>query len=81
MFHAPQAEQARRIVEQAEPALQKALAQLRAGQEFSPLRDTLYDRFMRRPGKPGVLSLFVKADAFRATDACIGCGKCVELCP
>lgn len=24
---------------------------------------------------------FVKADAFRATDACIGCGKCVELCP
>ena len=46
MFNAPQAEQARRIVEQAEPALQKALAQVRAGQEFSPLRDTLYDRFM-----------------------------------
>ena len=28
MFHAPQKEQARRIVEQAEPALQKALAQV-----------------------------------------------------
>ena len=58
MFNAPQKEQARSIVEQAEPALQKALAQVRAGQEFSaterhPLRP-LYER----PGKPGVLSLF-----------------------
>ena len=25
--------------------------------------------------------LFVKAEAFRAEDTCIGCGKCVELCP
>ena len=81
MFHAPQAEQARRIVEQAEPALQKVLAQVRAGQEFSPLRDTLYDRFMSGPVNPVFYRFFVKADAFRATDACIGCGKCMELCP
>ena len=71
MFHAPQAEEARRIVEQAEPALQKALAQVRAGQEFSPLRDTLYDRFMSGPVNPAFYRFFVKADAFRATDACI----------
>ncbi len=30
---------------------------------------------------PVFYRFFVKADAFRATDACIGCGKCVELCP
>ena len=58
MFHAPQAEQARRIVEQAAPALQKALAQVRAGQEFSPLRDTPLRPLYEWPGKPGVLSLF-----------------------
>ena len=81
MFNAPQAEQARRIVEQAEPALQKALAQVRAGQEFPPPRDTLYDRFMSGPVNPVFYRFFVKADAFRATDACIGCGKCMELCP
>ena len=81
MFNAPQAEQARRIVEQAEPALQKALAQVRAGQEFSPLRDTLYDRFMSGPVNPAFYRFFVKADAFRATDACIGCGACVAACP
>ena len=81
MFNAPQAEQARRIVEQAEPALQKVLTQLKAGQEFPPPRENLYDRLMSGPVNPVFYRFFVKADAFRATDACIGCGKCVELCP
>ena len=81
MFNAPQKEQARSIVEQAEPALQKVLAQLKAGQEFPPPRENLYDRFMSGPVNPVFYRFFVKADAFRATDACIGCGKCVELCP
>ena len=81
MFNAPQKEQARRIVEQAESALQKVLAQLKAGQEFPPPRENLYDRLMSGPVNPVFYRFFVKADAFRATDACIGCGKCVELCP
>ena len=81
MFNAPQKEQARSIVEQAEPALRKVLAQLKAGQEFPPPRDNLYDRFMSGPVNPAFYRFFVKADAFRATDACIGCGRCVELCP
>ena len=81
MFNAPQKEQARSIVEQAEPALQKVLTRLRAGQEFPPPRENLYDRFMSGPVNPVFYRFFVKADAFRATDACIGCGKCVELCP
>ena len=81
MFNAPQKEQARSIVEQAEPALQKVLTPLKAGQEFPPPRDNLYDRFMSGPVNPVFYRFFVKADAFRATDACIGCGKCVELCP
>ena len=78
MFNAPQKEQARSIVEQAEPALQKVMAQLKAGQEFPPPRENLYDRFMSGPVNPVFYRFFVKADAFRATDACIGCGKCVS---
>ena len=81
MFNAPRKEQARSIVEQAEPALQKVLTRLKAGQEFPPPRDNLYDRLMSGPVNPVFYRFFVKADAFRATDACIGCGKCVELCP
>ena len=81
MFNAPQKEQARSVVEQAEPALQKVLAQLKAGQEFPLLRENIYDRLMSGPVNPVFYRFFVKADAFRATDACIGCGRCVELCP
>ena len=81
MFNAPRNEQARSIVAQAEPALQKVLTRLKAGQEFPPPRETLYDRLMSGPVNPVFYRFFVKADAFRATDACIGCGKCVELCP
>ena len=36
---------------------------------------------MSGPVNPVFYRFFVKADAFRATGACIGCGKCVELCP
>ena len=51
MFNAPQKEQAKSIVEQAKPELQKVLTQLKAGQEFPPPRENLYDRFTppRRP--------------------------------
>ena len=81
MFNAPQKEQAKSIVEQAEPELQKVLTRLRAGQQFPPPRDNLYDRLMSGPVNPVFYRFFVKAEAFRATGACIGCGKCVELCP
>ena len=36
---------------------------------------------MSGPVNPVFYRFFVKAEAFRATDACIGCGRCVELCP
>ena len=81
MFNAPQKEQARSIVEQAEPALQRVLAQLKAGQEFPPPRENLYDRFMSGPVNPIFYKFFVKANAFTASSACIGCGQCAKLCP
>ena len=81
MFNAPRKEQAKSIVEQAEPELQKVLTRLKAGQQFPAPRENLYDRFMSGPVNPVFYRFFVKADAFWATEACIGCGKCVELCP
>ena len=81
MFGVPQADEARRIVAKAEPDIDRAIAALR---EVFPSRrpgTTLYDRLMSGPVNPVFYRFFVKADAFRATDACIGCGKCVELCP
>ena len=62
MFNAPQKEQARSIVEQAEPALQKVLAQLKTGQQFPAPRETFYDRLMSGPVNPAFYRFFVKAD-------------------
>ena len=81
MFNAPQAEQARSIVREAEPKIQNAITHIKAEQEFSAPRNNLYDRFMSSPVNPIFYRFFVKADAFTASDACIGCGKCVRECP
>ena len=81
MFRAPQAEEARSIVERAEPTLEEAIVRIQAGQAFSAPRSNLYDRFMSGPVNPIFYQFFVKADAFQANDACVGCGQCAEKCP
>ncbi len=81
MFSAPQAEEAKKIVEYAEPYIADVIAHIKAGQPFSAPRNNLYDRFMSGPINPIFYRFFVKAKAFRADDACIGCGQCVKNCP
>ena len=81
MFHAPQAAEARAIVEKAEPEIAAVLARLRAGQAFDAPRSNLYDRFMSGPVNPVFYRFCVKADAFYAKDGCTGCGQCARRCP
>lgn len=81
MFNAPQAEEARQIVAGAEPDIDRAVSAIAANQAFPPPRNNLYDRFMSGTVNPIFYSLFVKANAFTAGDACIGCGHCAGLCP
>ena len=81
MFNAPTEEQAEKIVKKAEPAITEAIARIKADEPFSAPRNNLYDRFMSGPINPLFYRLFVKADAFYANSACIGCGKCAEKCP
>lgn len=81
MFDAPKAEEARKIVEEAEPDIEKVIAYIKAGKEFCLPRNNLYDRFMSGPVNPIFYKFFVKANAFQANDSCIGCGQCVKKCP
>jgi len=74
MFSAPQADKARQIVAKAEPDIDRAIADIQADQPFAPTRNNLYDRFMSGPVNPIFYKFFVKADAFTASSACIGCG-------
>lgn len=81
MFNAPEAAEAEKIVAKAEPDIENVIAHIEAGESFPAPRNNLYDRFMSGPVNPIFYRFFVKATAFRAGDACIGCGKCVERCP
>ena len=81
MFGVPQAEEARQIVARAEPDIDRAIDAVRAGKPFAPTRSNLYDRFMSGPVNPIFYACFVKAKAFTAGDACVGCGQCMSRCP
>lgn len=81
MFDAPQAEEARQIVDKAEPGIDRVISAITANQAFPPPRKNLYDRFVSGPVNPIFYSFFVKANAFTAGDACTGCGQCARLCP
>lgn len=81
MFNAPEAEEAGKIVEKAEPDINAAIAHIKAGQAFPVPRNNLYDRIVSGPVNPVFYRFFVKATAFYANSACIGCGKCVRNCP
>lgn len=79
MFNAPRAEEARQIVAKAEPDIDRAASAIAAGQAFPAPRNNLYDRFMSGPVNPIFYTIFVKARAFTAGDACTGCGQCAGL--
>ena len=81
MFSAPQADEAREIVAQAEPSIDRAIAAIQSNQPFAPTRNKLYDRFMSGPVNPIFYKFFVKATAFTVSSACIGCGQCAKRCP
>ena len=81
MLSAPQADKARQIVAKAEPSIDRAIAAIQSNQPFAPTRNKLYDRLMSGPVNPIFYKCFVKADAFTASDACIGCGQCAKRCP
>ena len=67
MFAVPQAEEARKIVEKAEPTIAEVVARLKNGQAFPPPRSNLYDRFMSAAVNPVFYRFIVKAEAFQAS--------------
>ena len=81
LFSAPDKQEAKAIVENAKPAIRSIIDCFRNGMKFPAPRNNLYDRFMSSAVNPIFYKKIVKADAFTVSDACIGCEKCVQLCP
>jgi len=81
MFDAPNWDEAEKIIDKAEPDIQKAGEQIKNDCEFFAPRNNLYDKTMSDIVNPIFYKFCIKAEAFYAKESCIGCGKCVALCP
>lgn len=81
MFKVPDKTEANKIIEAADPVIEKISAMLKNGQSFPALRNTFYGSLMSGAVNPMFYRFSAKAKAFRTDDKCIGCGKCARLCP
>ncbi len=81
MFNAPNINQAKAIVKEAQPAIEKAIACIKKDSSFPMPRHNLYNRIMSGPINSIFYRFIVKANAFQVDSSCIGCGLCVQKCP
>ena len=79
MFPVPTREEARSIVRRADQVVAETAACIVAGEKLPDHSGGLPGRLLSAM-TPAFYRWFVKADAFRATDACCGCGACEKAC-
>lgn len=80
MFNAPEEDEATRIIRAAKRPLVRGIKQIQNKENFVSPKVGIVDKVKSGPTNPLFYKFFVKANDFYATDACIGCGKCTELC-
>lgn len=81
LFTTPAPTEAKHIIDAAEPAIDRVIECIKAGNDLPEKNPSLVDRL-----RSGIVNdLFypttVHATKFRVTDACISCGMCVRACP
>lgn len=81
MFDVPGKEESLKIIKNSESEVEKAINCIAHDTCFPKLNKNLYDKFMSGPVNKIFYSMYVKSDKFFASDKCIGCGKCVSVCP
>lgn len=80
LFSVPEPLEARKIIAAALPTLKQGLERIQQSQDFADLPAGLSSQL-----KSGIINVLfrrfiVKSRSFRSTDACIGCGRCVQSC-
>lgn len=81
MFNTPTADEGQRIIEQAEGVIDRTALQIKSADKL-PKRDiSLRDKVSSGIVNDLFYLFAVNARKFYATDGCISCGKCVDVCP
>lgn len=80
MFAVPDEKEAVRIVKSANPVIEKTAEYIKNGKLLPDKKISTADKLKSGIVNTVFYKLFVKADKFYATDACIGCGRCGAVC-
>ena len=80
MFNVPEDEVAKAIIEKAEPRIKQIINAVSKGGRFPKPKNNALGNILSSTVNP-VFYCKVKADSFYSDDKCIGCGKCVQVCP
>lgn len=80
LFDAPEEAEARKIIERAEPEIDRVSRYITDGEEIPEQSSGVLDRVKSSLVNAVFYSAVVHARKFRVSDDCIGCGKCVKDC-
>ncbi len=80
MFNVPKPSTQQKIIANAEPCIQTGIDCVRKGIDFPPYNARFVQKLKTHIVNPLFYALCVKAKDFYATDDCIGCGKCEQVC-
>lgn len=81
MFSTPTREEALEIIQRAEGVIDGVARTIQRGEAFPKPAISVKDRISSGIVNQMFYPLYVHAKKFRVTDACISCGRCVEVCP
>lgn len=81
MFNAPEREEAVKIVKNADVAIKNIVDVIRHNGTIPEKKVGISGKISSGMVNAIFYPVFVSAKKFYATDSCIGCGKCVKVCP
>ena len=81
MFNAPERAEAIKIIKNADIVIKNIVDVIRHNGTIPEKKVGIADRVSSGMVNAMFYPVFVSAKKFYATDACIGCGKCVKVCP
>ena len=81
MFPVPNEEKSAKIISAVHPLLENAASFIANSKPFEKRRYRIGDNIKSSVVNKYFCSYFIKASPFYSKDSCVGCGKCVSLCP